>query len=84
MRHNLAKHLDRAFLILGTAFSVYLIITIVELFQQASEHYTTFVLGILVLVGLLTVRDILNDKSKGFRFWFRLCLFGLASMVAHS
>jgi len=84
MRHNLAKHLDRAFLVFGTAFSLYLIITIVELFQQASEHYTTFVLGIFILVGLLTVRDILDDKSKGFRFWFRLCLFGLASMVAIS
>jgi len=82
MRHKLAEQLDRTFLILGVAFSLYLIITIVELFQQASEHYTTFVLGIFILVALLTIRDILGDESKGFKFWFRLCLFGLASIVA--
>ena len=84
MRKKLAKHLDGAFLIVGTIFSFYLIITIVELFQQASEHYTTFVLGIFVLVALLTIRDIIGDQSKGLKFWFRLCLFGLASIVAIS
>ncbi len=84
MRQRLAKQLDRAFLIIGVVFSLYLIVTIVELFQQASEHYTTFVLGIFILVALLTIRDILGDKSTGFKFWFRLSLFSLASIVAIS
>lgn len=84
MRQRLAEQLDRAFLIVGVIFSLYLIITIVELFQQASEHYTTFVLGIFILVALLTIRDILGDKSTGFKFWFRLSLFSLASIVAIS
>jgi TRAP transporter 4TM/12TM fusion protein len=53
----------------------------VELFQQASQHYTTFVLGIFTLTAVLTVRNILNDDSRGFKFYFRLCLFGLASIV---
>jgi len=82
MRHELAKQIDRAFLILGTIFSIYLIITIIELFQQASEHYTTFVLGIFILTALVTVRDILSGESKGFKFWFRLSFFGLASIVS--
>jgi TRAP transporter 4TM/12TM fusion protein len=82
MRHELAKQIDRTFLILGTIFSIYLIVTIIELFQQASEHYTTFTLGIFILTGLVTVRDILASESKGFKFWFRLSLFGLASIVS--
>ena len=82
MRAKLAKQIDRAFLILGTIFSIYLIITIIQLFQQASEHYTTFVLAIFVLTALLTIRDILGGESKGFKFWSRLSLFGLASIVS--
>lgn len=82
MRPKLANLANRVFLILGTIFSIYILTTTVELFQQASQHYTTFVLGIFILTALLTVRDILNDGSRGFKFYFRLSLFGLASLVS--
>ncbi len=82
MRLILAKQIDRIFMIIGTLFTIYILITIVELFQQASEHYTTFVLGIFTLTALLTVRNILKDGSQGFKFWFRLSLFGLVSITS--
>ena len=82
MRLKLVKLINRIFLILASIFSIYILTTIIELFQQASQHYTTFVFGIFCLTALLTVRDILNDNSKGFKFYFRLSLFGLASLIS--
>ena len=82
MRLKLVNLANRIFLILGMIFSIYILSTTVELFQQASQHYTTFVLGIFTLTAVLTVRDILNDDSRGFTFYFRLSLFGLASLVS--
>jgi len=82
MRLILANQIDRIFMIIGTLFTIYILITIVELFQQASEHYTTFVLGIFTLTALLTVRNILRDGSQGFKFWFRLSFFGLISIMS--
>jgi TRAP transporter 4TM/12TM fusion protein len=82
MRLKLVNLANRLFLILGTLFSIYILTTTVELFQQASQHYTTFVLGIFALTAVLTLRDILNDDSRGVEFYFRLSLFGLASLVS--
>ncbi|MHC4241352.1 MAG: TRAP transporter large permease subunit [Planctomycetota bacterium] len=79
---NLLRVLDTLFFVIGLVLIFYLGATTISLFQEAVQHYATFVLVVFVLVGLATIRNIINDDSQGFKFWFRLCLFGLASMVA--
>jgi TRAP transporter 4TM/12TM fusion protein len=74
--------LNRVFFIIGIIFSSYIITTIIRLFQDPSQHYTTFVLGIMILSALLTMRDIIASDSSGFKYWFQLTLFGSASVVS--
>jgi len=78
---HLLRVLDTLFLVMGLILISYLAATTISLFQDPVQHYATFVLAIFVLVGLVTIRNIINDDSQGFKFWFRLCLFGLASIV---
>lgn len=82
MRSKVSKKIDITFLILGVIFLLYLSSTIISLFQEASEHYTTFVLGVMVLTGLITIRNILDGELKGFKFWVSLFVFGGAALAA--
>jgi TRAP transporter 4TM/12TM fusion protein len=81
MRQRLADRISKVFFVLGSIFSLYIFTTIIELFQDPSQHYTTFVLGIAVLSSLLTIRDILNSDSRGFKFWLTLSVFFCASVI---
>ena len=82
MRTKAAALLNRIFLILGSLFSLYILSTVVTIFQDPSEHYTTFFLGIMILVTLMTIRDILAKPHTGFKFWFNFGFFGLVSAVS--
>jgi TRAP transporter 4TM/12TM fusion protein len=81
MRSKISGLLDKLFLTVGIVFIVYLSSTIISLFQEASEHYTTFVLGVILLTGLITIRNILNSKSQGIRFWLSLAVYGTAALA---
>ena len=74
--------LNKIFLILGSIFSLYILSTVVEIFQDPSEHYTTFFLGIMVLTSVLTIREILGKPYTGFKLWFNLGFFGFVSAVS--
>ena len=82
MRSKTVRMLNRFFFIIGIIFSIYIITTIIRLFQDPSQHYTTFVLGIMILSALLTIRDIIASDSSGFKYWFQIILFGSASVVS--
>ncbi len=82
MRARTVAVLNKAFLVLGTLFTLYILSTIVELFQDPCQHYTTFVLGIITLSSLLTIRNILGSEKQGIRFWVTLVLFLAVCLVA--
>lgn len=82
MREKIVAVLNRSFLILGSLFSLYIITTIVELFQDPSQHYTTFVLGVLVLTSILTIRNILAKGEQGFKFWVTLIFFLIVCLTS--
>ncbi len=82
MRHKAIAILNRSFMILGTLFSIYIITTIVELFQDPSQHYTTFVLGVLILSSILTIRNILAKTEQGLKFWVTLIFFLIVCSVS--
>jgi TRAP transporter 4TM/12TM fusion protein len=82
MRAKAIAQLNMIFLILGSLFSLYLLSTVVRLFQDPSEHYTTFYLGIMVLTGIMTIRNILAKPINGFKLWFNLIFFGTISAIA--
>lgn len=82
MRAKAIAQLNMIFLILGSLFSMYLLSTVVRLFQDPSEHYTTFYLGIMVLTSVMTIRHILTKPINGFKLWFNLIFFGIVSAIA--
>ena len=71
MRFKIIRTLNILFFVIGTIFSLYIISTIVRLFQDPSQHYTTFFLGIAILSSLLTMRDILASEARGFKLTFQ-------------
>jgi len=82
MRAKTIALLSKIFLILGSLFSLYILSTVIELFQDPSQHYTTFYLGIMILISIMTTRDILSKPISGFKLWFRLGFFGFVSAVS--
>ena len=82
MRAKAIAQLNMIFLILGSLFSLYLLSTVVQLFQDPSEHYTTFYLGIMILTAIMTIRHILTKPINGFKLWFNLCFFGIVSAIS--
>ncbi|MEK6602090.1 MAG: hypothetical protein AABZ09_09435, partial [Candidatus Binatota bacterium] len=76
--------LDRLFFALTGLFSVYMGITTFVFLQQSPHHYSTLIFGIVVLSGLLALRDVLSEGQlrRGARFWIRLTLALLLLVVA--
>lgn len=81
MRDQAVEWINKVFILLGTIFTLYILSTIFELFQDPAEHYTTFVLGTAVLSSLLTMRNILQGDFKGFRFWLSFVVFLSSSII---
>ncbi|MCB2187806.1 MAG: TRAP transporter fused permease subunit [Deltaproteobacteria bacterium] len=80
MRSKVADVLDKWFFVLGSIFSLYILSTVIYLFQDPSEHYTSFFLGTSVLISVLTIRNLLRSKHQDFHFWLRLGFLGLACL----
>jgi TRAP transporter 4TM/12TM fusion protein len=81
MRNITVEWINKIFLILGTIFTLYILSTIFQLFQEPAQHYTTFVLGTAILSSLLTIRNILQDNAEGIKFWSCLIVFLTASII---
>ncbi|MGH7307826.1 MAG: TRAP transporter permease [Candidatus Rokuibacteriota bacterium] len=69
---------DRIFFAGAAALSVYLGISTFVFLQQSPRHYATLVFALLVLSGLLALRDVLAEgrTTRGLRFGIRLGLAG--------
>jgi TRAP transporter 4TM/12TM fusion protein len=70
---------DRLFFAGAALLSVYMAVTIFVFLQHSPRHYATLVLAIVLLSGLLALRDVLAEgrEHRGPRFWIRLALAGL-------
>ncbi len=69
---------DRIFFAGAAALSVYMAISTFVFLQQSPRHYATLIFALLVLSGLLALRDVLAEgqTSRGLRFRTRLGLAG--------
>jgi len=77
------RALDGAFVVLASLLTAYLAVTALVFVQQSPHHYSTLVLGIVLLSAILALRDVLRDGQgrRGVGFWIRVTLAGL-SLVA--
>lgn len=69
------------FMVVGTVLTVYIGVAAFGWIKNSSEHYSTFILGICVMTGLLAIRNICDETLQGRRkrlLWARLA----ASVVA--
>lgn len=83
MRAKAIVLLDRLFFIVGIVFSLYIISTTIEIFQDPSQHYTSFYFGIMLLTALLTMRSILAKPNlMGLKFWVYIGFFGFVSALS--
>jgi len=75
---------DRLFFVLTGLLSVYMGITTFVFIQQSPQHYSTLIFGIVVLSGLLALRDVLAEGQvhRGLRFRVRLMLAALLLVTA--
>lgn len=73
------RTLERVFVASAGLLTVYLAVTAFVFVQQSPHHYSTLVFAIVVLSGLLALRDVFVEGQArlGFRFWVRLTLAGL-------
>ena len=69
---------DRVFFAGAAALSVYMAISTFVFLQHSPRHYATLVFALLMLSGLLALRDVLAEGQarRGLRFWVRLTLAG--------
>ena len=81
-KQAVARLLNGLFYILGLIFTGYLLLCTFSIFEQATEHYTSFTLFVFVLVSLMTIRQILQEGSTGVKFGFRIIFFGIVCIAA--
>ena len=70
---------DRLFFAGAALLTVYMAVSTFVFLQHSPRHYATLVLAIVLLSGLLALRDVLAEgrEHRGPRFWIRLALAGL-------
>jgi TRAP transporter 4TM/12TM fusion protein len=69
---------DRMFFAGAAALSIYMVISTFVFLQHSPRHYATLVFALLVLSGLLALRDVLAEDQarRSLRFLIRLTLAG--------
>lgn len=83
MKQKIKFWLERLFFIIGIVFTLYIISTSIEIFQEPSQHYTTFYLGIMLLSALLMASNIIAEPNlTGLKFWIKLGFFGCVSILS--
>lgn len=70
---------DRLFFVLAGLLSLYMGVSTFVFLQQAAHHSTTLVSAIIILSGLLALRNVLREgqERRGGGFWVHLALVGL-------
>ncbi len=80
-----ARCIDLLFWFLGTVLTVYLAAAALGYSPDSAQHYSNFVLGILLLAGLLSLRNLIHGKRDQIPerfFWLRLVIAGLGLAAA--
>lgn len=79
----LRDKVNQLYLIIGVVFVAYNFVTYLWLFQISSAHYTTFVLGIVILACLLAIRQVIDNREKmgPIIFWSKLILVWLSLIL---
>ncbi|APX89042.1 hypothetical protein BV394_04285 [Brevirhabdus pacifica] len=75
--------MDIAFLAVGGLLTVYIAFSAFGFVRNSSEHYSNFILGVVVMSGLLAVRNLCDERIAGAvrpMFWPRLA-FAAASLI---
>lgn len=77
------KVVTAAFWLIGLALTFYLGLATFGLFRNSSEHYSNFMLAVLVMSGLLAVRNLLDERLRGSmpRFWWGRMTFAVLALV---
>lgn len=72
-----------AFWVVGVALTFYLGIATFGLFRNSSEHYSNFMLAVLLMSGLIAVRNLLDERLQGAasRFWWGRIAFAMTALV---
>ncbi len=69
----------------GAALTFYIGLNVFGYIRNSSEHYSTFVLAILVMAGILAMRNVVDSRlegSSGAKFWARFAAAALGTVVA--
>lgn len=85
----LRRSIDIAFLAVGGVLTVYIAFSAFGFVRNSSEHYSNFILGVVIMSGLLAVRNLCDERIAGHAtgsvrrfFWPRLVFAALALIVA--
>lgn len=85
----LRRSIDIAFLAVGGVLTVYIAFSAFGFVRNSSEHYSNFILGVVIMSGLLAVRNLCDEQVAGHAtgsvrrfFWPRLVFAALALIVA--
>lgn len=69
--HKLRPAIQALFVLTGAALSLYIAIALFGFVRNSSAHYATFVLGVVLLAGLLNIRNLLDSRIAGRKEPFR-------------
>ena len=75
------------FLATSVSLTVYIGFNVFGLIRNSSEHYTNFVLAVVVITGLIAIRNAIDLRIGGaekLEFWPRLTVAILATVIASS
>jgi TRAP transporter 4TM/12TM fusion protein len=61
---KLRTAVNTSFLVVGTVLTFYVGIATFGLIKNASEHYSNFILGTVLMTGLLAIRDLCDEKIE--------------------
>ena len=85
----LRRSTDIAFLAVGGVLTIYIAFSAFGFVRNSSEHYSNFILGVVMMSGLLAVRNLCDEQigahvtgSVRRFFWPRLVFAALALIVA--
>lgn len=59
---KLRRWVDVPFLLIGAALTVYIGFAAFGYVKNSSEHYSNFILGVVVMAGLLAIRNLCDEK----------------------
>jgi hypothetical protein len=75
---------DSLFLLVGAILTIYIAISAFGYIRNSSEHYSNFILGTVIMAGLMGIRDLCDEKiaDQGKRFFAIRMVFTVVALVA--